>query len=115
MNVRDRYLIWTKVLKLRLTFSVTFFKRYVNDKFTSIPNNKHSESSSQELNNSLAFEDTKIIRKGNQILKINWHHKERFINYFSLHSFQHKINVIGNLKRGHLQFPIQTFVIKTPN
>nr|CAI5830742.1 unnamed protein product [Callosobruchus analis] len=98
------------------SFHVPFFKRYVDDIVTAIPNDKvddilnifnsfHSKlqfTIEVEQNNAISFLDTKIIRSRDNRLKVDWYQKPtfsgRFISFHSFHSFRQKINVIKNLK-----------------
>lgn len=98
-----------------LSFKPPFFKRYVDDIATSIPETKIDELLSVfnsfhprlqftiELENEgkLPFLDVLLIRKENSILT-NWYHKptfsERYLNFHSNHPLKQKLNIIENLK-----------------
>ena len=54
-----------------------------------------------ENNNSIPFLNILIIRNNDNTIYTNWYRKNtfsgRFLNYFSNHPIQHKINIIKNL------------------
>ncbi len=99
----------------KLPFKLPFYKRYVDDIITSIPNNQEQVildifnsyhprvqfTSEKENDNRIAFLDVLLIRH-EQSIETDWYHKptfsERFLNFSSEHPFKQKINIINNLK-----------------
>ncbi|XP_071580377.1 uncharacterized protein [Temnothorax nylanderi] len=95
-------------------FVISIFCRYVDDIFVIIPraklndvlrafNNYHpclKFTHETEANNSIPFLDTVVIREGCHLFT-NWYRKPtfsgRYINYFSNHPLQYKINTITSL------------------
>jgi len=99
----------------RLDFKIHTYYRYVDDIFLIIPKNKlemvlktfneyHPRlrfTHEIESNNSLSFLNALVIRGENGRIITNWYRKPtfsgRFINYFSSHPEQYKLNTIANL------------------
>ncbi|XP_071639978.1 uncharacterized protein [Temnothorax longispinosus] len=97
-----------------LNFSLSFFRRYVDDVIAVIPkdkigdvldafNNYHPRlkfTHELEVNGAIPFLDTLIIKNGNRLLT-NWHRKPtfsgRYVNYFSNHPLKYKYNTITSL------------------
>lgn len=113
----------------KLSFSLPFYKRYVDDIITAIKigdsnellncfNNYHNKlkfTIEFENNNELNFLDIKIIKSNNGDLICNWYNKPtcsyRYLNYFSNHPTTHKKStVIGlfyrSLKLSNINFRI---------
>jgi len=98
----------------KLDFEIHTYYRYVDDIFLIIPktkvesvlkmfNNYHPRlkfTHEMEMNNTLSFLNTSVIREGRELLT-NWYRKPtysgRYINYFSNHPKQYKLNTITNL------------------
>jgi len=98
-----------------LDFIVNLFYRYVDDIFLIIPkakldsvllsfNNYHPRlkfTCEIECNNTLNFLNTSVIRTDSGVLTTNWYRKPtfsgRYINFYSNHPLQYKINTIKNL------------------
>jgi len=98
----------------KLNFEIHTYYRYVDDIFLIIPktkvesvlktfNNYHPRlkfTHEMERNNTLSFLNTSVIREGERLLT-NWYRKPtysgRYINYFSSHPKQYKLNTITNL------------------
>lgn len=112
----------------QLSFNLPFFCRYVDDIITAIPNTKCDEIITvfnrfhprlqftlEQENNvfSLPFLDIKVIRQIDGTLLTDWYHKptfsERFLNYYSEHPVQQKINIINNLKHRSLKLSSPQF------
>jgi len=99
----------------KLDFKIHTYYRYVDDIFLIIPKNKlemvlktfneyHPRLSfthETESNNSLSFLNTLVIRGEDGKITTNWFRKPtfsgRYINYFSGHPEQYKLNTIANL------------------
>ncbi|XP_071576680.1 uncharacterized protein [Temnothorax nylanderi] len=95
-------------------FVISIFCRYVDDIFAIIPraklndvlrafNNYHPRlkfTHETEINNSIPFLDTVVIREGCHLFT-DWYRKptfsSRYINFFSNHPIQYKINTITSL------------------
>jgi hypothetical protein len=95
-------------------FDIPIFYRYVDDIFAVVPkaklydilrvfNDYHPRlkfTYETEINGSINFLDTTIIREGNKLIT-NWYRKPtfsgRYINYFSNHPDRYKFNIITNL------------------
>lgn len=100
----------------KLSFKPLMYKRYVDDIFAIIPENKadgilqvSNACDKRKLlrftidiqcNKRLSFLDTMVIND-NDIVKVNWYRKPtdsgRYINHFSSHPINYKISVINNL------------------
>lgn len=109
-----------------LPFQLPFYKRYVDDIITSIPedqevtilnvfNSYHPRiqfTIEKENHNTIAFLDVLLIRNEKGI-ETDWYHKpsfsERFLNYTSEHPLQQKINIINNLKTRALSLSSERF------
>jgi len=97
-----------------LDFVVNTFYRYVDDIFLITPkirldsvllsfNSYHSrlKFTCKICNNTLNFLNTSVIRTDSGVLTTNWYRKltfwGRYINFYSNHPHQYKINTIKNL------------------
>lgn len=110
----------------KLSFQVPFFKRFVDDIVTCVPQNeidtilnifnsfhpKLQFTVEMEDNCKIPFLDILLIREQNVIIT-DWYHKptfsERFLNFNSSHSFSHKINIIQNLRNRAVKLSHQKF------
>ncbi|XP_024874672.1 uncharacterized protein LOC112456404 [Temnothorax curvispinosus] len=125
----------------RLSFRISFFKRYVDDIFAVVPesgigelldsfNNYHDRlkfTYEMESNGKLSFLDTTVIREGGSLLT-NWFRKPtfsgRYINYFSNHPMKYKINIkivdkyvnvrLGELRNRNNNDPVSSEVAQDP-
>lgn len=121
-------------------FRINFIKKYVDDLVLGVHkddvntvlncfNDFHPSiqfTMELESNNSIPFLDTKIIRDGFNKIKFDWYVKPtysgRYLNYFSSHSFKHKLSTVRCMKhrvsnicdkeflRENLEFLQKTFV-----
>lgn len=100
----------------KLSFSVPFLKRYVDDILTAVPQDKIDETlkvfNAYDVNlqftvetetaNSVPFLDMRVIRTSINTLITEWYRKpsdsNRLMNYHSYHPLQVKINLIMALK-----------------
>lgn len=98
-------------------FDIVFLKKYVDDLFLILPADKvemvlnifnqqdqHLQFTvEREEQNRLPFLDMVAVRSENQTIKTEWYMKPiasgRFLNYRSLHSFHHKMNVAFNFAK----------------
>jgi len=98
----------------KLDFEIHTYYRYVDDIFLIIPNTKievllkifndyHPRlkfTHELEKNNTLSFLSALVIRESGELLT-NWYRKPtflgRYINYYSSHPLQYKVNTITNL------------------
>lgn len=99
----------------KLSFYIPFYKRYVDDIITAIPREKDDEilntfnefhqkirfTVENEVEQKISFLDTLLIRNENNVIITDWYLKptnsERYLNFYSNHSFKQKINIIKNL------------------
>jgi len=100
----------TQCLSILDTFNVYTFYQYVDDIF--IPTNKLNSvlttfnsyhprlKFTREMENMLNFLNTSVIRDNGNIIT-NWFRKPtffgRYINFYSIHPMQYKLNTITNL------------------
>jgi len=98
----------------KLDFTVHTYYRYVDDIFLIVPDKKLDNvlttfndyhprlkfTYELENNNSLNFLDVVIVKTNNKLIS-NWYRKStfsgRYINYYSNHPLQYKLNTITNL------------------
>lgn len=117
----------------KLPFKLPFFKRYVDDIITCVPesevetllhifNTFHSKlqfTVEKEKHNCIPFLDVLLIKDSNNLIKTDWYHKptfsERYLNFNSNHSFTQKINIIENLKSRALKLSHSDFHQKNLN
>lgn len=114
----------------KLTYQLPFFKRYVDDIITSIPNDTSQHiidvfnsyhprlkfTIEKENNSKIPFLDVLLIRNENGTIDTDWYHKptfsERFLNYSSQHPLNQKINIIQNLKTRAISLSSEKFHTK---
>lgn len=100
----------------QLPFKIPFLKKYVDDIICAIPkdscevmlqtfnnhNNFLSFTIEVENNNSVPFLDTKLIRREDGTIILDWYQKPtnsgRYLNYHSYHEEKMKINLVLGLK-----------------
>lgn len=110
----------------KLSFDLPFFKRYVDDIITMVPEGKEGETLNvfnsynkniqftmeQQVDNSITFLDVKLVKLNNKIIT-DWHlkptHSQRYLNFFSDHTMKLKINIIKNLFQRILKLSDPTF------
>lgn len=102
----------------KLSFNIPFMKKFVDDLITAIPNNGVEEIlnvfnnydnnlkftiEEEDINHSVPFLDTRVIRDHQGIIKLDWYQKStssgRYINFHSQHSIVTKINFIKQMKK----------------
>lgn len=104
-------------VKTSLNFDLILLKKYVDDIICAVPFdcidstldilnnfNEHLKFTveREDKNNSIPFLDTKIIRGNDNVLMLDWYQKPtasgRYINFFSDHPYNMKINIIKAMK-----------------
>ncbi|KAL6421510.1 hypothetical protein ACFW04_014281 [Cataglyphis niger] len=84
-----------------LSFAVPVYYRYVDDIFAIVPRAKVDEINVifNKSDSCINFLNTSVIRSNGKIVT-NWYRKStcpnRYINFYSNHSFKYKINIIFN-------------------
>lgn len=100
----------------QIPFKPTFIKKYVDDLIVALPRDKvevlfNAVNSfyenikftvEHEVNRSVPFLDTKVIRDVDNIVKLDWYRKPnssgRYIHFYSNHNINIKINFIREMK-----------------
>ncbi|XP_050515045.1 uncharacterized protein LOC126890234 [Diabrotica virgifera virgifera] len=111
-----------------LPFRKTFLKKYVDDIILALPKAMINELlyifndfdphiqftvETEDKHQSVPFLDTKLIRSNNNVIITDWYRKPissgRYINYWSYHKYNTKINLIKQMKNRILQISDQSF------
>lgn len=116
-----------------LPFNLPFLYKYVDDIITAIPSEssniilEHFNSYHNSLqftielenNNSVPFLDTKVIRLDNQSIITDWYRKPtfsgRYINFYSSHPYNQKVNTLAALKNRILKISHPSFHMQNLN
>lgn len=112
-------IVMTSLIKsslAKLSFTPPFIYQYVDDLLTAIPSSaleeilntfnsfdEHLKFTAEEENErSVPFLDTKVIRRQDNVLILDWYQKKttsgRYVHYYSYHEMKMKTNVILALK-----------------